>query len=90
MFANEIPIWERTYAPVSVKGKDVLDVGAGCGMQRAWFYFEKGARRVICVEPDLAAVECLRENVARHAWNVEIVPRTFGERNVGSNFALTY
>jgi precorrin-6B methylase 2 len=61
---------------VSVSGKNVLDVGAGCG-ETAYFYFSKGARKVICVEPNVAAVECLTKNAARHSWNVEVIPEPF-------------
>jgi len=74
---HEKSLWKRTYAPVSVEGKTVLDVGAGCG-ETAYFYFMKGARKVICVEPDAMAVECLMENAARHSWNVEVVSEPFG------------
>jgi len=76
MLAHEWPLWRRWYAPVSVRGKDVLDVGAGCG-ETAYFYFKRGARKVICVEPDRAAIECLTENAARHSWNVEIAHEAF-------------
>jgi SAM-dependent methyltransferase len=76
MLAREWPLWRRWYAPVSVRGKDVLDVGAGCG-ETAYFYFKQGARKVICVEQDRAAIECLTENATRHSWNVEIVHEAF-------------
>jgi precorrin-6B methylase 2 len=76
LLVHEWPTWQRWYCPVSIRGKDVLDVGAGCG-ETAYFYFKRGARKVICVEPNRSAVECLVENVARHCWNVEIVPEAF-------------
>jgi len=76
LLAHEWSTWQRTYTPVSVVGKSVLDVGAGCG-ETAYFYFRKGARKVICVEPNMNAVECLKRNAVRHSWNVEIVPEPF-------------
>jgi len=76
LFAHEWGEWQRWYAPTSLEGKIVLDVGAGCG-ETAFFYFRKGARKVICVEPDKAALECLEENTVRHSWNVEILPEAF-------------
>jgi hypothetical protein len=76
ILAHEWSVWERTYAPVSVTGKIVLDIGAGCG-ETAYFYFRKGARKIICVEPDPKAIQCLTENAARRSWNVEVVPELF-------------
>jgi len=76
LFAHEWGIWRRWYAPTSLKGKIVLDVGAGCG-ETAFFYFREGARKVICVEPDKAALECLEENAGRHSWNVEVLAEEF-------------
>jgi SAM-dependent methyltransferase len=75
-FVRELPLWPQWYVPIPVKGKIILDVGAGCG-ESAFFYFRNGARKVICVEPDAPAVECLRENSKRHKWNVDIVPELF-------------
>jgi predicted RNA methylase len=45
--------WESFYVIDRQKLRDatVLDVGAGCG-ETAAFYFEKGAKKVICVESD--------------------------------------
>lgn len=76
LLLHEWPLWDKFYAPFSVEGKDVLDVGAGCG-ETAYFYFKKGAHKVICVEPYSPAVECLRLNSIRNSWNVEIVPEPF-------------
>jgi len=76
ILAHEWSVWKRAYVPVSVNGKIVLDIGAGCG-ETAYLYFRNGARKIICVEPDPKAVECLSENAARHSWNVEVVPEIF-------------
>lgn len=76
---HEWPIWQRYYAPVSVRGRTVLDVGAGCG-ETAYLYFAKGAQKLICVEPNLDCVKCLIQNAKRHSWNIEVVPEPFSLR----------
>ncbi len=55
---NELEMWHRSYLPVH---GTVLDVGAGCG-ETAFFYLNHGAERVVCVEGDPEALECLRKN----------------------------
>lgn len=77
MLANEWNSWEKYYLPIfSLKGKTVLDVGAGCG-ETAFFYLLHGAKKVVAIEPDLKAANCLRENTRRNKWNVEIIPEHF-------------
>lgn len=74
---NEWKVWQKYYLPnFSLQGKTVLDVGAGCG-ETAFLYFLHGARKVVAVEPNTDAVECLIENVAINKWNVEIIPEPF-------------
>jgi predicted nicotinamide N-methyase len=55
--------WESEYLPRSVRGKRVLDVGAGCG-ETALFYLSYGAKKVIAIEPDPDACVLLRHNLA--------------------------
>ena len=70
-------LYEKGYLPsFSLKGKTVLDVGAGEG-ETALFYLSKGAKEVICVEPWGPAVEMLKRNVEVNRWPVEIIPRKF-------------
>jgi SAM-dependent methyltransferase len=70
-------IWLKCYLPAfALKGKVILDVGAGCG-ETAHFYLMYGARKVIAVEPDSIAAKLLAENVRRNGWNVEIIDREF-------------
>ncbi len=73
---NELPQWKKYYSILPARGKVVLDVGAGCG-ETAYFYFKRGALKVICVEPNRFAVECLRENAKRNHWSVEILEQPF-------------
>lgn len=76
-FIKEWDIWINSYLPpFSLKGKTVLDVGAGCG-ETAFFYFLHGADKVIAIEPDAKAVKCLKENAKVNGWNVEIIPEKF-------------
>jgi len=68
--------WNRYYSILPVRDKTVLDVGAGCG-ESAFFFLKHNARKVICVEPNPAAVECLQENVTRNGWNVQVLGEPF-------------
>lgn len=69
-------IWDKYYSLLPVRDKVVLDVGAGCG-ETACFFLKRSARKIICVEPNPAAVACLRENVSRNNWNVQILEEPF-------------
>ena len=55
---NELAEWHKDYLPVH---GTVLDIGAGCG-ETALFYLAHGAERVVCVEGDREALECLQKN----------------------------
>jgi hypothetical protein len=73
----EGPRWDRCYMPkFSLAGKTVLDVGAGCG-ETAWFYFSRGASKVICIEPNKERAGLLKENAERNGWNAEIIVDSF-------------
>lgn len=77
MLATEWKIWERYYLPnFSLDGKTVLDIGAGCG-ETAFFYLLNGARKIVAIEPDRKATECLKENAKRNNWNIEIIQEVF-------------
>jgi SAM-dependent methyltransferase len=74
---DEWKTWEKYYLPpFTLYGKTVLDVGAGCG-ETAFFYILYGAEKVIAIEPDEKALKCLKENVKKNNWNVEIIPEPF-------------
>jgi hypothetical protein len=69
--------WKNWYLPPwSLKGKTVLDVGAGCG-ETALFYYYHEAKKVIAVEPQLCLTPLLKRNMARNKWNMEIVEGPF-------------
>jgi hypothetical protein len=76
-FIDEWNVWKNCYLPrFSLKGKTVLDIGAGCG-ETAFFYFLHGAKKVVAIEPYVKAVSILRENAEINKWNVHIIPEKF-------------
>jgi hypothetical protein len=76
IIGDELPMWEKTYLPVSVKGKIVLDVGAGCGETSA-FYIAHGASKVVAIEPDKRAYSLLLKNVRENSFNVVPIRKPF-------------
>jgi SAM-dependent methyltransferase len=73
---DELPVWEKNYLPVSVKGKIVLDVGAGCGETSA-FYIAHGASKVVAIEPDKRAYSLLLKNAKANSLNVLPIRKPF-------------
>jgi len=57
----------------SLKGKTVLDLGACCG-ETANIFLKAGAKKVICVEPNINSINCLDFNRQNLGWNVDIIP----------------
>jgi hypothetical protein len=76
IMGEELPMWEKNYLPVSVKGKTVLDVGAGCGETSA-FYIAHGASKVVAIEPDKRAYSLLVKNVKANSLNVLPIRKPF-------------
>jgi ribosomal protein L11 methylase PrmA len=77
LMVSEWKLWNEYYLPPSgLTGKTVLDVGAGCG-ETAALMFEKGAKKVVCVEPSMEEVRYLEENVKANGWDAEVVPTGF-------------
>ncbi|OLD55078.1 hypothetical protein AUI46_06225 [archaeon 13_1_40CM_2_52_13] len=78
--------WKKWYLPPwSLKGKVILDVGAGCG-ETALFYYLHGARRVIAVEPESSLVPLLKKNMAHNKWDMEVVESPFHASMLDWNF----
>jgi hypothetical protein len=74
---REWQAWKNWYLPPwSLKGKIILDVGAGCG-ETALFYYHHGAKKVIAVEPQALLVPFLKRNMTRNEWDMEIVESRF-------------
>src|SRR5712692_875264 len=76
IIGDELPIWEKNYLPVPVKGKIVLDVGAGCGETSA-FYLAHGASKIVAIEPDRRVFSFLLKNVNANSLNVLPVRKPF-------------
>jgi len=68
--------WQNYIPSFSLRGKTVLDIGAGCG-ETALLFFLHGAHKVIAIEPDFEAISCFAENVRNNDWNVEIIASPF-------------
>ena len=74
---KESRIWVDWYLPTfSLKGKTVLDIGAGRG-ETAWFFLKHGAAKVVCVEPDMKSFADLEANSRRNLWDVELINEKF-------------
>ncbi len=77
MMFGEWDLWNKFYLPrEGVAGMTVLEVGAGCGETTA-LLFQKGAKKVVCVEPAQDEVRYLSENIRTNGWNAEVVPTRF-------------
>jgi hypothetical protein len=72
---SEQHVWEWVY-DMPVKGKVVMDVGAGCG-ETAWFYFHKGAKKVIAIEPREDCGRYLELNKRQNGWDMDIIHGPF-------------
>jgi SAM-dependent methyltransferase len=78
--------WKNWYLPSwSLKGKTILDVGAGCG-ETALFYYYHGAKKVIAIEPQSSLVSVLRRNKARNKWDMQVVEGPFEKTMLEWNF----
>jgi SAM-dependent methyltransferase len=80
--------WRKWYLPPwSLKGKTILDVGAGCG-ETALFYYHHGASRVIAVEPQASLISVLKRNRDQNRWDMEIVEGPFDLSMLNRHFDL--
>lgn len=61
LLVTEFQRWEKQYTPVDLRGKTVLDVGAGEG-ETAYFFLLYGAKKVVCIEPDEKSYAMLIKN----------------------------
>jgi hypothetical protein len=88
LMVSEWGMWNEVYVPRDgLAGKTVLEVGSGCGESTA-LLFEKGAGRVVCVEPDEEQIRYLSENVKENGWNAEVVPTRFSLSLLKDEFDL--
>lgn len=83
MYAAEYDEWVKYYLPISLKGKTVLDVGAGEG-ETAKFFLEHGAKKVICIEPDTQCFKVLQANAKK--WPIECHNKKFDTTDLKHKF----
>ena len=65
MILRETNDWAKHYLPMDLKGKTILDVGAGEG-ETARFFLQHGAAKVICIEPGKEAFSYLKLNASKN------------------------
>jgi tRNA G37 N-methylase Trm5 len=88
LMMSEWSLWNRFYIPrAGIVGKTILEVGAGCG-ESAAVLFEKGAKKVVCVEPNDEDVRYPSENIKENGWNAEIIPTKFNLSILNGAFDL--
>jgi len=74
---SEWKVWEKYYLPpFSLKGKTVLDVGAGCG-ETAIFFAKHGASKVVVVEKEREYEKFLKVNLFLNRINHELYLEAF-------------
>jgi SAM-dependent methyltransferase len=83
LLLGEWHVWARQYLPAfSLRGKVVLDVGAGAG-ETAMLFFLRGARKVIAVEANPGLAALLRQNARANRWNLEVIEGPFRIDHLG-------
>ena len=65
MILHETGDWTKHYLPINLKGKTILDVGAGEG-ETARFFLRHGATKIICIEPNKEAFSYLKLNTSKN------------------------
>jgi len=88
LIINEWCDWKKAYfMPFSLKGKTILDVGAGCG-ETAFFFFVNGAEKVICIEKQEKLLKYLLKNKNYNNWNLKVVIDSFNLGYLNLDFDL--
>jgi 16S rRNA G966 N2-methylase RsmD len=79
---SELDQFEKYYLPpFSLKNKTVLDLGACCG-ETAYFYLQRGAEKVICVEPDQTRAKLILKNKQNLNLNIELINEFFTPKHL--------
>jgi len=82
MISREWSLWRKYYLPnFPLKGKIVLDIGAGVG-ETALLFFDYGAEKVITVEPNREAAFNLLCNRHLNDWNIDVYNEPFSLRHL--------
>ncbi len=78
----ELEQFEKYYLPpFSLQDKIVLDLGACCG-ESAYFFLQKGAQKVLCVEPDSNRAKLIQENKEKLNLNIDIINDFFNPKHL--------
>lgn len=82
MLQSELVDWQKHYLPpkLDLKGKTVLDVGAGEG-ETAFFFLRNGAAQVTCIEVNQILAGRLRYNAVRHP-ELKVIEEPFSLRHL--------
>lgn len=81
VYFSEKNFWNRWYGNYDFEGKTVLDVGAGAG-ETASFFFNRGAKRIVAIEPDLTAAMYFHANGYENNWNFRLINDRFSLRHL--------
>jgi hypothetical protein len=76
MIKYEIVDWEKHCLPIDLRGKIVLDVGAGEG-GTAMFFLKHGASKVVCIESCADANKFLAINAHNHPGQITTINDKF-------------
>jgi hypothetical protein len=87
MIKTETSDWEKHYLPVDLRGKVVLDIGAGEG-ETAMFFLKHGASKVVCVESCPDAYTYLAVNQRNHPHRITAINSKFqiSQLNIAHDF----
>ncbi|MGC9015101.1 MAG: 50S ribosomal protein L11 methyltransferase [Thermoproteota archaeon] len=86
MIVNEWKLWKKYYLPpFSLKGKTVLDAGAGVG-ETAIFYALHGAKKIYAVEIDKEKAKLISKNAKLNNVDVEVFTEPFSVKHLALPF----
>ena len=79
---KEMLLCGHLYLPkFSLKDKTVLDIGACCG-ETANIFLKAGAKKVICIEPNINRIRYIDFNKRNLGWNVDIIPEKANPKHI--------
>jgi|GEM_PF-1731011 hypothetical protein len=76
MIHSETHDWMKHYLPIDLRGKVVLDIGAGEG-ETAMFFLQHGASKVVCIEAEPEAYSYLEINQRKHPKTITAIHSKF-------------
>jgi hypothetical protein len=86
VFVGEFADWDRHYKPAfSLKGKTVIDVGAGCG-ETILYYALKGCRNFVAIEPNAECAALIKSNAESNGLKVKVYNDLFQKNHLAEQF----